>query len=243
MKAVFFDLDGTLLDRDASIREFSIQQYQRYYNQLSHIPQAMFTNRFKELDARGYVWKDKVYQQMEAEFTFKGITAEDLLKDYLDHFCQSCVPFPHVAECLSALRDMQLKLGIISNGRWDFQMASIQALRIEGYFEAIIISEEVGISKPDPRIFQRAMARIGVMPSGSVFVGDHPVNDAEAAKSCGMEAVWKIDPHWEEPAVDWKIDSLKELPVIVNKIREKSHRHGVFAGDKNDHKSRGEEIF
>jgi putative hydrolase of the HAD superfamily len=223
MKAVFFDLDGTLLDREASIKEFSIQQYQRYYSKLSHIPQAVFTNRFKELDARGYVWKDKVYQQMEAEFTFQGIAAEDLLRDYLDHFHQSCVPFPYLTECLSALRDMQLKLGVISNGRWDFQKASIRALHIEKYFEAIVISEEVGISKPDPRIFQRAMARLGVMPSGSVFVGDHPVNDIEAAKSCGMEAVWKIDPHWDEPVVEWKIASLKELPLIVNRIGKNTY--------------------
>ncbi|MGD6843642.1 HAD family hydrolase [Bacillus infantis] len=222
MKAVFFDLDGTLLDREASIKEFSIQQYQRYYSKLSHIPQAVFTNRFKELDARGYVWKDKVYQQMEAEFTFQGIAAEDLLRDYLDHFHQSCVPFPYLTECLSALRDMQLKLGIISNGRWDFQMASIQALQIEEYFEVILISEREGISKPDPQIFHRAMDRLCVSPHESVFVGDHPVNDAEAAKSCGMEAVWKIDPHWDEPPADYKVDSLKELPLIVNRILKKN---------------------
>lgn len=219
MKAVFFDLDGTLLDRDASIKEFSIQQYQRYCNKLSHIPQAVFTNRFKELDARGYVWKDKVYQQMEAEFTFQGIAAEDLLKDYLDHFCQSCVPFPYLTECLSTLKDMQLKLGIISNGRWDFQMASIQALQIEEYFEVILISEREGISKPDPQIFHRAMDRLCVSPYESVFVGDHPVNDMDGSQRCGMEAVWKRDPFWEIKTVKWEIDDLIELPLLIDRMR------------------------
>ncbi|MCK6207893.1 HAD family hydrolase [Bacillus infantis] len=219
MKAVFFDLDGTLLDRDASIKEFSIQQYQRYYDKLSHIPQAVFTNRFKELDARGYVWKDKVYQQMEAEFTFQGIAAEDLLMDYLNHFHQSCVPFPHLIQTLSDLRDRQIKMGIISNGRWGFQMASIQALQVEEYFGVILISEREGISKPDPQIFHRAMDRLCVSPYESVFVGDHPVNDIEGSKRCGMEAVWKRDPNWNNTAVKWKIDDLKELPLLIDRMR------------------------
>jgi putative hydrolase of the HAD superfamily len=219
MKAVFFDLDGTLLDRDASIREFSVRQYQRHYSRLSHIPQALFTDRFIELDARGYVWKDKVYQQMEAEFTFQGIAAEDLLMDYLDHFHQSCVPFPHLIETLSALRDRQIKMGIISNGRWDLQMASIQALQIEEYFEVILISEREGISKPEPQIFHRAMDRLCVSPYKSVFVGDHPVNDMEGSQRCGMEAVWKRDPYWVNKAVKWEIDGLIELPLLIDRMR------------------------
>jgi putative hydrolase of the HAD superfamily len=231
MKAVFFDLDGTLLDRDASVKEFAVQQYQRHYRKLSHIPQAVFTNRFIELDARGYLWKDKVYQQLEAEFTFKGTNAEDLLRDYLDYFHQTLVPFPNLAETLSKLRSMHLKMGIITNGRWDFQHASIRGLYIEDYFDVIAVSEREGISKPDRRIFQRAMARLGVMPYESVFVGDHPVNDIEASQLCGMEAVWKRDLYWGKAAVKWEIDDLEELPLIIDRMRGKKHGLGGKAAE------------
>lgn len=64
VKAVIFDLDGILLDRDASIEKFIEYQYERLRHTLSHIPKESYIARFIELDDRGYVWKDTVYQQM-----------------------------------------------------------------------------------------------------------------------------------------------------------------------------------
>lgn len=63
-KAVLFDLDGTLLNRDKSIELFINQQYERLFDLLSHISKEQYNSRFIELDNRGYVWKDKVYQQL-----------------------------------------------------------------------------------------------------------------------------------------------------------------------------------
>lgn len=83
IKAIIFDLDGTLLNRDASIEMFVDCQYDRLNIELSHIPKDTYIKRFIELDQRGYVWKDKVYQQLAAEFEVKEITWEELLQDYL----------------------------------------------------------------------------------------------------------------------------------------------------------------
>lgn len=71
IKAVIFDLDGTLLDRDASLEKFVEAQYNRLNEWLGHIPESQFAERFIELDARGYVWKDKVYRQLAEEFRLK----------------------------------------------------------------------------------------------------------------------------------------------------------------------------
>src|SRR5699024_945424 len=86
MKAVFFDLDGTLLNRDASVRLFIEKQYQRLHPSVKHVPQDRYITRFIELDNHGYVWKDKVYQQMVEEFNITTITCEHLLVDYIDQF-------------------------------------------------------------------------------------------------------------------------------------------------------------
>ena len=59
-------------------------------------PKEQYVSRFIELDCRGYVWKDKVYQQMVAEFNIKGLTWEQLLQDYVNHFKEHCVPFPNL---------------------------------------------------------------------------------------------------------------------------------------------------
>jgi len=59
VKAALFDLDGTLLNRDASVQRFIENQYERLHKSLHHIPKQQYTSRFIELDCRGYVWKDK----------------------------------------------------------------------------------------------------------------------------------------------------------------------------------------
>jgi putative hydrolase of the HAD superfamily len=154
---------------------------------LCHIPKESYIARFIELDNRGYVWKDTVYQQMVNEFVVIGITWEDLLEDYMNHFHKSCVAFPHLVWMLEELKRKSLKLGIITNGKGSFQMHSIKALGIEGYFDTIFISEWEGISKPDPRLFQRALDKLKVLANESVFVGDHPSNDIQAARNVGIE--------------------------------------------------------
>ncbi len=64
VKAVLFDLDGTLLDRDASVERFVSVQYDRLSEHLNHIPKNDYIARFIELDCHGHVWKDKVYQSL-----------------------------------------------------------------------------------------------------------------------------------------------------------------------------------
>jgi putative hydrolase of the HAD superfamily len=81
VKSVLFDLDGTLLDRDASVEQFIAAQYDRLIAHLSYIPRIDYVSRFIELDCRGHVWKDKVYQAMVIELEIRGISWKELLDD------------------------------------------------------------------------------------------------------------------------------------------------------------------
>ncbi len=74
MKAALFDLDGTLLNRDASVELFIEQQYERLKAVLGSISKEQYITRFIQLDKRGYVWKDHVYQQLVKEFHLAHIT-------------------------------------------------------------------------------------------------------------------------------------------------------------------------
>lgn len=98
IKAVIFDLDGTSLNRDASLKIFIEKQYERV--RLRHIPKEKYIKRFIQLDNRRYVWKDRVYQQLIDEYGIDGITREDLLQDYLMYFKEHCVPFPNLISML-----------------------------------------------------------------------------------------------------------------------------------------------
>ncbi|MFO1446177.1 HAD family hydrolase [Bacillus sp. Bva_UNVM-123] len=221
MKAVLFDLDGTLLDRDESIKSFIAKQYERFKIYFNHIKKEMYCKRFIELDHHGYVWKDKVYEQLIDEFDIKGISHEQLLHDYLEQFKYHCIAFSNLYEMLEKLKDMNIVLGIITNGKGPFQLDNVKALNIEMYFDVILVSELEGIKKPHPLIFSRALERLNVSPSECIFVGDHPENDVIAAQSVGMVGVWKKNDHWSGVKADYVIDDLGELSLIIRDLYNK----------------------
>lgn len=228
MKAILFDLDGTLLDRDNSLQQFVAAQYQRFITYLHHVPVDKYGFRFIELDCRGHVWKDKVYQQLVNEYSISGLSWSQLLEDYETHFMQYCVPFPHLFFMLDTLQEHKYSLGIITNGHGTFQTCAIQGLGIEHYFDAVLVSETEGIKKPDIQIFQRALDKLGVDANASVFVGDHPQTDIEGAKNAGTKTIWKKDLYW--PVIfeaDATIEDLAEIPDN-NRLAKTALWYNVF---------------
>ncbi|WP_226577382.1 HAD family hydrolase [Halobacillus litoralis] len=218
IKAVIFDLDGTLLNRDASVEEFIEKQYDRWGKFLHHIPRRKYMERFIALDHRGYVWKDIVYQKMIDELSIKGLTWEDLLQDYSDYFIDSCVPFPHLKDMLEELKHDHFHIGIITNGKGQFQMDNIKALGIHHYTDTILISDWEGVKKPDPLIFQRAADSLDVSIQECVFIGDHPEKDVKAAKDTGMKGVWKRDDEWSGVEADAVVDDLCAIPRLIQQM-------------------------
>ena len=221
IKAVLFDFDGTLLDRDQSVMKFVDMQYDRLDKWVGRIPKKIYISRFIELDSRGYVWKDKVYQQLVNEFNITGVNWEFLLQDYSNEFKNNCVPFPNLLIMLEELKRNNIVLGMITNGYGQFQMDNIKALGIEDYFETILISECEGLKKPDIQIFKRALNQLNVGSNQSVFVGDHPVNDVKASQNVGMKSIWKKDVQWDNVDADFSINDLSEIPIIIKNLNIK----------------------
>lgn len=221
IKAVLFDLDGTLLDRDTSLLDFISTQYERFPDALGHIVKQQYIERFITLDNNGYTWKDKVYTQLVAEFHIQQLTAEQLLDDYATNFHKHCVPFPHVYRLLQWLIAQNIQLGIITNGFGQFQLNNIRALGIEAYFEAILVSEWEGIKKPNAEIFLRALSKLNIAANKSLFIGDHPINDVAAARAVGMYGIWKRNEQCSEITADFVVDDLLELKNVVNELNEK----------------------
>jgi putative hydrolase of the HAD superfamily len=219
MKSVIFDLDGTLLDRDASVEQFISVQYDRLSEHLNHIPKNDYTARFVELDCHGHVWKDKVYQSLVSEFVIEGMSWQSLLEDYEMRFQFHCVPFQFLTEMLNELKQKGYLLGIITNGRGQFQARAIDGLGIRDYFDVILISEVEQVRKPQVEIFQRALNRLGVAAFDSVFVGDHPEADIAGAKGAMMKTIWKSNSSWTEAKeADAVINELNEIPSVLEQF-------------------------
>jgi putative hydrolase of the HAD superfamily len=121
-------------------------------------------------------------------------------------------------ETLLALRATGIRLGVVTNGGGANQRAKIEALGLRHYVDSIIISGEVGVEKPDARIFALALAELGCEPARAWFVGDHPHNDALGAANAGLHAIWlrgvRPWPAGVEPA-GRSVDSLRELLALA----------------------------
>ncbi len=195
---------------------------------MGHIRKEKYISRFIELDCRGYVWKDKVYQRMVAEFNITGLTWEQLLQDYVNNFKEHCVPFPNLHKMLTTLVNQSIILGIISNGKEQFQMENIMALGIKDYFETILISETEGIKKPDSRIFKKVLKQLNVSANESLFVGDHIVNDVKASHNVGMFAAWKKDSQWKVVDTGFIVHDLMEIPTVVESLNKKRTGFGYY---------------
>lgn len=217
IKGILFDLDGTLLDRDSSLIAFLENQYDRIHA-FYDVDKHMFIERFIQLDQKGYVWKDKVYQSLVKEMNL-ALSWEELLEDYVESFQNHCIGFSGLIELLDFIKEKNLKLGIITNGFGRFQMNNIKGLKIDHYFDEILISEVEGLRKPDIEIFTRAANRLGIEPHEAIFVGDHPVNDVEASIKAGMVGIWKEDDFFERPSKDDRsIKSLFEMKDLLVRI-------------------------
>ncbi|URN93758.1 MAG: HAD family hydrolase [Candidatus Pristimantibacillus lignocellulolyticus] len=216
IKAVIFDLDGTLLDRESSLKEFLFAQYNALIA-LQKIEYSIFRQRFIELHQRGYVWKDVVYRQLIDEYQL-NITSKELLEDYLERFQHHCIGFSGMEEMLNELKIKNLKLGIITNGYSQFQRSNIRGLGITDYFDVIVVSEEEKIKKPATEIFERMLQRLQVCASEAIYVGDHPQNDVKGSITAGMTGIWKEDYYYERPEVTCQ--TIKELMEVIEIIKE-----------------------
>lgn len=112
------------------------------------------------------------------------------------------------------------ELGIVSNFYGNLDKV-FEDLGIRHFFACIVDSACEGVVKPDPRIFQAALDRVGVGPEEAVFVGDNPFRDMEGAKGVGMAHIWLAggDPQRREPCCpgDPVIQSLDALgPLLMN---------------------------
>lgn len=91
-------------------------------------------------------------------------------------------------ELLDELRVAHFGLAIVSN--FDFRLpALLDALEIAPRVDVLVLASDVGAAKPDPALFERALAQLGVAPNRAVVVGDHPKQDVEAARNAGLRAV------------------------------------------------------
>jgi putative hydrolase of the HAD superfamily len=131
---------------------------------------------------------------------WKAPGADKLVEFWRGNFPQCNVERAGVTPTLRALHQHGLKLGVISNGSTDSQSTKLEVMRIRSLFSFVLISEEVGIKKPDARIFRMGLERLGMDASEAIFIGDNPVLDVVGPMAVGIRAIWLNCRGSEPPA-------------------------------------------
>ena len=196
IKAVLFDLDGTLFDRDLCVETLVNAQYEAFSRRLTTIGSEEFVNRVVVLDEHGHRNKSDVYATLAREYELPAPMAAELAADFWKRYHSFCQPYFDVRDTLKELRRRGKKIGVITNGTRTVQQGTIDALGIRELLDVILVSEIEGVRKPDRAIFERAAAQLGVQASECCFVGDHPEVDIAGAKAANWWPVWKRSSHY-----------------------------------------------
>lgn len=217
IRAVLFDLDGTLYDREAVVLHVAREQWAAFGRRLVNADEASFRRRFLELDEHGYASRSSLYQRLAASFSLPDDVAQLMERDFWDCYAQGCALTDDTSATLEALRSAGKSLGVITNGEKTWQARKLASLGLGDFFDVVLVSGSEGLKKPDPLIFARALERCGVPPHEAMFVGDHPEIDVAGARAAGLMAVWKRVPYWTMVLEDvLVVDRLGEiLPVCL----------------------------
>ena len=118
---------------------------------------------------------------------------------------------------LGQLQQQGYRLGVVTNGSAQAQTQKLSASGLDALVEFSLISETVGVRKPEPDIFLTAARHFGVAPSLCTFVGDHPEKDIVGAQGVGMRTIWlqhgRVWPKNLKPPT-FTVSGLKDLLAL-----------------------------
>lgn len=193
LRAVLFDLDDTLQNRRLAFLNFSRAMMSRHFPALSAEEREARAQRMAALSGSGneFASYEAFYTALVQTLCWQDAPPiPQLVREAQLHFPDHTVLLPGVTEGLTRLREKGYVLGIVTNGNGVMQNKKLDACGLRPYLDVVVVSGEEGVAKPDPEIFLRAAARLGVHPADCLFVGDHPEKDIGGAVGAGMQAVF-----------------------------------------------------
>jgi len=200
-KHLLIDLDNTIWDfesnSETALKEiFFSYQLDKQFDSFSH-----FNNLFSE--GNHQLWaaycnkqinkKQLNFERFNYPLILVGIQNETLAlslgTDYLQIYPTKTVLMPHALELLEYLKN-KYHLHILSNGFSEVQYTKLKHAKLESYFDKIILSEMVGVLKPNKRIFEYAIKSLNARKKETLMIGDNFETDIRGAKDVGIDQIY-----------------------------------------------------
>ena len=190
-KAVFFDFDDTLQSRAGAYRMYCEDFLDRYFPGLSDEEKLRKMDEMEEHVDGGYKSREEYWPEMIELWGWKDAPELSVLTDdFNSRFGLKVDMLPDSVDVIKQLKQRGYILGMITNGNSKLQNTKLDTAGIRGLFDVVVVSDDIGIWKPEAGIFEYAMNKVGVTAEQSVYVGDHPVNDIQGALNARMQPVW-----------------------------------------------------
>lgn len=221
---IMMDIDNTLLDFDAAERKALLETLQQF-----SLPcDEAAVSRYHEINSslwgelnKGKIRRDKLVVERFDRFVKEigaAAKATELNRAYTEHLATHADVIPGAEEALQELAEVATMIAV-SNGTELVERGRLKLSGFEKYFDDIFVSEAVGVSKPNPKIFQMAMRKLGIEHSDKVLVvGDSLSADIQGGVNAGLDTCWVNMNGMENESgltPTYEVKALRELYPIV----------------------------
>ena len=224
-EVLFFDLDNTLFDFEASEQEALLKTaihygYKDQPEAFIHAYHAVNKPLWQALE-RGEITSEFIkHERFKRLVDQLGISVEptEMSAFYVYTLGEGIDVLPYARELCGYLKS-KYKMAAVTNGLKAVQEKRLRLSEMDVFFDAVIISEEAGVSKPDPEIFEQALIKLGHTDKTTVLmIGDNLKADILGAKRAGIDGCW-VNLKGESAPVEknyhWEIRHLSQLFEIL----------------------------
>jgi putative hydrolase of the HAD superfamily len=227
VKAVLFDLGGTLIDATELYETFHRILQLKGIKRSSHEVERSMREAESELkkecgddvpkDTDYYVrWNLNVLHRLRV-YDRDSELAEEIDKHWFDYM--DIKPHTGLHNVLNRLADSGVKLGIITNGYESDLDKILPKLALRNSFDILVAADTIGKKKPDPEIFLYALKKLKVPPSEAIFVGDEYEIDYVGANKAGLiPFLFEAKGKRKEKTIPKGINVVHSLPELLSKI-------------------------
>ena len=189
IRAVLFDLDNTLYDRDLAFEIWARCFVEEHFVSDGDAQRADVLQKILLLDAKGYRSRAALFTDVKAHYPTLPYDVDALCQLFYQQWTAHMTLDDETVRPLDALDRAGIPFGIITNGSVH-QNLKIDQLGLRSRTDCIFISEVFGGRKPDAAIFHAATAVLNVPCEYILFVGDNPIADICGAHEVGMTTAW-----------------------------------------------------
>lgn len=198
-KVLFFDLDNTLFDHKRAERTALVELMKSHPEIFAETDETQFLSAYDRYNKK--LWKEMAegkisahelkLQRFALSLSETGCPADmagELSEGYMERYSQLGFTFPNAYETLTYLKE-RYRLAILSNGFPEIQERKLRNTKLGAFFRHKLYSADLGVMKPDPQIFYKAMAMAGVRAEEAAYVGDSYEDDIESSKKVGWKTI------------------------------------------------------